>query len=670
MYIHFLFILLLVVSGLSKENQIIESQPEILFKYKKLQTSQEKVALKIKFNNAVLYLEQKQYRRAIHLFKQTQKILKVASFLNIGIAYYKLKSNNNAYLYLKKIYDVKEAAYQDPYSYMSASYYLYKLTNNKKFINDIIKIASRKKRLNEYTKRLIVDVYIELKQYKKALDVLLDMKSPHELKMALLYIKTKDFENATRYLRKALRTTTNDDMKNKILWIEVFTDLKANNFINLVNDIDEIQKRARIFHTNLQMPIKLYLNKNKFTAKEYFDMVTKFDINRKIDFIFYFAPFVFADKDVVKLEEKKAFILKNKQNVEELDGMIEYNAKFIKLIKQDPIERTVILKKMIDSKYDTHSYEYYNLGLSYAQIDDFHNAHKYFKKAYDLDKGNKMFSSLTLLSAMRVKININKEDEKNIKNNLMSKNGSYHYFGQFIYKLIYDNDFIPKKEKLTDKFKNSIFFRALYFLNTVDQNGIKSDEPLLVEFGKDPLVYMLKLVARKKDESDYQYISRIQDNMPIKYNDLFIKGPLVITRYYLDILKALGMMHTADLNIDTQTSATYYRTKALVQLYNGNARSTISLIEYLQKKYKLEDRYTYLLLIAALIEDKDIENAYITLALAQQVLKNDVDINFLIGIRFLQELKIASAMKYFKNKYGGELIDFKLVGLEELLLQL
>jgi len=88
---------------------------------------------------------------------------------------------------------------------MSAAYYLYKLTNDKQYIEDIIKIASKKRRLNEYTKRLIVDVFIELKQYDKALDILNDMEYPHYLKMAILYIKTKDYDMATIHLNKALK---------------------------------------------------------------------------------------------------------------------------------------------------------------------------------------------------------------------------------------------------------------------------------------------------------------------------------------------------------------------------------------------------------------------------------------------------------------------------------
>ncbi|MCK5111558.1 MAG: tetratricopeptide repeat protein [Arcobacteraceae bacterium] len=671
MRFYFLVLMVLIFThGLAKENKIIESQAQILFNYENLSKAQKEVALKIKFNNAVLYLEQEQYQKAIKLFKQTEKLMKVPSWLNIGIAYYKLESQNNAYLYLKKIYDVKEASTQAPYSYMSAAYYLYKLTNNRIFIDEIINLTKNKKRLNEHTKRLVVDVYIELKEYKKALKVLESMEYPVTLKRALLYIKTKDYGKAMIYLTQALTLSVNDDIHNKILWLKVYTDLKVNNFARLVDDLRLIEKRKRIFRTHLDMPLKLYFNKNKFSHKEYFDKVIKFDINRKIDFIFYFSPYIFADNDEIQFGTNKAFILRDQNNIDDLDQMIEYNAALIKIIKDDPIQRANKLQKLIDQNYDTHPYEYYNLGLCYAQIDEFQKAHKYFTKAYNLQKANKLFAAMSLISADRMNLNIRKENREKIANNILSKNGVYNYYGQYIYKVIYDNEYIPNEDALFTKYKKSIFFRSLYFLDSVNKKGIMSDEPLLVEFDKNPLVHLLKLISRKNDETDYVYISRIQDNIPTIYNNFFVKGPMIISRYYIDALKAVGMFQVADLNIDLDTSATYYRTKALVQLYNGNAQSTIALIEYLQKEYNLQDRYTYLLLVAAMIDSKRLDEASLILYEAQRTLGNDGDIDFLIGIRFLNELKLKSVMKYFKQRYQSDLIDFELVGFDQFLSEL
>jgi tetratricopeptide (TPR) repeat protein len=129
-----LFLCFLILPLVAKETQLYESGPNVIFHYDHLSKKEKEIALQVDFNNAVFYLEQDQYLKAIKLFKRTATILKVPSFLNIGIAYYKLNSINNAYLYLKKIYDIKEAANFDTYSYLSASYYLYQITKDRKYI--------------------------------------------------------------------------------------------------------------------------------------------------------------------------------------------------------------------------------------------------------------------------------------------------------------------------------------------------------------------------------------------------------------------------------------------------------------------------------------------------------------------------------------------------------
>ena len=175
-------LLILPIVLFSNENKTIESQPQILFEHKELQNKQERRELLLKFNTAVLYLEQEKYIHAIQLLKQSSKILKVPSYLNIGIAYYQLKSENNAYLYLKKIYDFKELQFKDKYSYFSAAYYLYKITNNKEYIQEITKVSDKAKRLTEHEKLLVVDTLILLKNYKKALKLAEGIKNISPIK--------------------------------------------------------------------------------------------------------------------------------------------------------------------------------------------------------------------------------------------------------------------------------------------------------------------------------------------------------------------------------------------------------------------------------------------------------------------------------------------------------
>jgi len=652
----------------AKETQVYESQPNVLFKYKSLTKKEQNLALRVEFNNAVLYLEQKKYFKAIKLFKKTAKILKIPSFLNIGIAYYKLNSTNNAYLYLKKIYDIKEVASEDVYSYISASYYLYLLTNDRKYISTILNVANNtpKEKLTGNVKRLLVDTYILLKQYKDAILIAKNIKGYNQLKLALLYIKVRNYTLADIYLQKVSVANTDDQKINQILWFQIFRDLKANEIVKLEDHINILVERKKIFHSNIDMPLKIFFNKHRYTTKEYFDRVVHFDQDRKIDMIFYFAPFIFIDKTQINTDSSLGFVLKDKQNIQSLDMMVKYNKNFLKFVKQDPIIRVQKLQQDIDKNINTKSYEYYNLALCYAQIYDFRNAYKYFKKSYDLNHANKLYSSMTLISALRANIKIDAKTKKKIKSNLIAKNGIYDYLGKYIYRVVYSPKYKLDKIAISYTARKSIFLRALSFIENVNQKGILDNEPLLNADTKDPLVFLFKSLAKKENENRYRYIARLQDNIPKTYNNDFLKGPLIITQYYIDLLKGLGIFNMVDFYIKGEKSPTYLRTKALVQLYDGYPKESIDILETLQEKYNLNDKYTSYLLIAAFLSSGDYSNASATLDILQFENK-DSDAKFLNGIELLQNLKLYTARESFREKYHGRLIDFKLEGFDQFL---
>ncbi len=669
MYIKSILLFLIILFPLvvyAKENKIVESQPQILFEHENLTSLQEKRELIVKFNTAVLNLEQGKYLKAISLFKESSKILKIASFLNIGIAYYKLDSEKNSYLYLKKIYDLKELQYKDKYSYFSAAYYLYKITKDKKYINEITKISAKAKRLTEHEKLLVVDTLILQKRYKYALDLLKDSENPSKLKIALLNIKLKNYAIAKANLDKAYIDAKGDDDKNDILWFKVFRDLISNDLANLSEDIIKIEERKKIFDTNKNMKLELFFNKNKFSSKDYFDKITKFSLDRKLDFVYYFAPFVFEDYDRIDIDSIKSFIIKDQNSINELNMMVKYNADFLKIIKLDPIHRVQVLQEMIDLKYDTNPYEYYNLGLAYAQVYDYNKAYKNFKKAYSLEHGNKLYSVMTILTAKKLNFTINKTEKEFMVSNISSKKGTYKYLAKYLYKLFEDPTLKLDAKDLTNAQKKSIFFRALYFLENVDKNGINVTEPLLVEFSKDPFVKLLTLVSRHENENDYLYISRLQDELPKIYNNNFLKGSLVITDYYLDTLRALGIFYRTDFHIDNELSPSYLRMKAIIELYKDNPKESIRLIEYVQKKYDLESIDSFYILIASLFASNQNALAYVILSEIEFIYK-DKDAMFLNGVKLIQDLKLNTAPQYFKYKLKGKLVDFKLVNFDEFL---
>jgi len=651
---------LISILSVTYANDLIESQPEIIFQFEKLQKSQENLALQIDFNKAVLHLSKNEYEEAIELFKKTSSVLEVPSYLNMGIAYYKLGSIDNAIVYLNKIYEKDSNIKNNTFSYMSACFYLYQISKDNKYLDTIVKVSKKYKNLSEHTKRMLADTYIILKEYENALEVLNSMDYTMDLKKALIYIKLKDYEKAALLLRKAKEQNVNPNTLDKILWILSFTDLKSNKLDQLKETLDLINERRNTFKANLELPLEIYFNQNKYTSKQYLDSVLKFDESRKIDFIFYFAPFIFSDSQEIIYDTVKGFIYNQKENILNLEEMVDYNSKFLKIVKEDPIIRVTELKKMLTK--DTKSYIYYNLALSCAQINDFHNAFKYFEKAYKLNPGNKLYSTMFLITANRINVKI--KDKEYIETTIKTSNGLYNYFGKEIYKLFLNPQFTSVDQPLT--YQNTIFYKALDFLKTMNENKPLLNHMLLDEYIKDPLTFLIRLVQRRDNENDYAYYARLQDSIPLTLNNNFLEGPLIITRYYIDILKALGIFYKADLKITGKNTPSYLRTKALRDLHFNLPDETIKTLEYLQSEYKLEDKYTMYLMVAALLEAGRYNDASIQISLIKAIL-NDPDADFLTAIQLIQELKISSAKQFLNQPYWDSLIDFKLVGFDEYL---
>ncbi len=652
------FLILLLLTNISYSDDIIESQPEILFKFENLKKTHENLALQVEFNKAVLHLNRNEYEKAIELFLKTSKILQIPSFLNIGIAYYKMNSIDNAIIYLNKIYENENIAQRDSFSYMSACFYLYKITKDNKYLDTIVRVARKDKNISNHSKRMLADTYVILKDYEASLEVLNQINFNVALKKALLNIKIKNYERAAVELNKAKDETQNPNTLDKILWIEAFNFLKLNKLDDLKETLDLIHKKRLTFKANLELPLELYFNQNKFTSKEYLSSVLEFDEHRKYDFLFYFAPFVFSDSQEIIYDSVKGFIYNQSENIVSLDSMLDYNSKFLDLVKDDPIIRVQKLKEIL--KTDTKSYIYYNLALSYAQIDDFHNAFTYFEKAYKLNPGNKLYLSLYLVSANIIGKGI--KDKDYLENSMKSNSGLYVYFGKEIYRAFLNKEysFINKPEN----FENTIFYQALDFLEAMKEKKKLINHPLLQEYIKDPFTLLIRLVQRKDKESDFEYYARMQDTIPLTLNNYFLEGPLVVTKYYIDILKSLGIFYKADLKIIGSKSPSYLRLKAIRDLHYNLPNETIKTLEYLQKEYELEDKYSMYLIVAALLEAGRYNDASIQISLIKSLL-NDKDADFLTAVQLIQDLNIFSAKQFLKEPYKDSLIDFKLVGFDE-----
>ena len=654
---------------------IIESQPQIIFELEKLEASNENLEIQVDFNKAVLHFRKGEYKDALRLFERTSKIFEAPSLLNMGIIYYKQKDDEKAKELFNKIYSKKTNLLNQPYSFISSCYYLFEITKDDKYMLDLVTIFQNSNKLSEYNE-LITDIkdailkelanrYLMIEDYENALGALNAMSYSLDLKKAMILIKLNNFKKASVILKKVREEEKNGEILNKVLWISAYSSLKQNNFEDAQEILDLINDRKKDFNVNTQMPLEIFFNKDLYTYKDYYKKVIKFDEERMYDFIYYFAPFVFSDSKEIIYDSVKGFIYGKAQSVENLENMVEYNTKFINLVKQDPIKRVNELKNII--KTDSKAYIYYNLALSYAQINDFTNAYKNFEKAYKLSPGNKLYSVMYLITANKISADIPEKQRAILDKNIKDSGGLYSYFAKELYKLFVNSAY--NVVEASQSYEKTVFYKAIDFLKKMNNNENLSNHQLLEDYERDPFIYLLKLVQKNKNEDDYRYAARVQDAVTLKYNNNFLDSSLITSKYYIDILKAFGVFSRVDFNIDGNNNPSYLLTKVYSDLYLGKPLNSIDTLKRLKDEFGYENRFTMYLSTASFLESLRPEEASIQISLIKAFYK-DKDTDFLTAIQLLQNMNISSAKQFLENKYDNPYIDFRIVGFEEFMLSL
>ncbi|RXJ88008.1 hypothetical protein CRV00_14605, partial [Malaciobacter molluscorum] len=142
--------------------------------------------------------------------------------------------------------------------------------------------------------------------------------------------------------------------------------------------------------------------------------------------------------------------------------------------------------------------------------------------------------AMTLITAIRSNTTI--ADKDYLDTNIKLKKGMYQYFGQKIYNLIINDKIGTSTEP--KHYAKTIFYKALNFLPKFNEGTATLDDPLIKDNFKEPLTFLLKEVIKRENENDFTYFSRLQDTVPLKINNNFLDGSILITQYYVDLLKA------------------------------------------------------------------------------------------------------------------------------------
>ncbi|MEN5387753.1 hypothetical protein ABE179_07400 [Aliarcobacter skirrowii] len=669
-FIYKIFLTILLISNILYANDILKSQPQIIFELDKL----DELEVSNEFNKAVLLFNKQRYKEAYDIFEKTKVVYEIPSLLNMAIILLKDNKKEEAITLFSEIYSKKSNLLNEPYAFIASCYYLFTLTSDDKYMIDLVTIFQNSDKLKNQSEIIlnIKDIileelanrYLMVKDYDNALGALNAMSYSLDLKKALVYIKQNNLLRADIILKKLIDTQKDEDRLDEIYWFSVFVNLKLNKLDVVKEILEKINKRGSDYKVHINLPFEIYFNKDLYSSSDYLKSILKFDEERKLDYLYYFAPFVFSDSKELMYDTVKGMVSKDKSSLESLEAMFNYNINFIKAIRNDPFVRIDQLKNELNE--NSKAYNYYNLALAFAQIKDLSNAYKYFEKAYKLSPGNKLYAVMYLITSNKVSKSMDDKQKELIKERIKSSDGLYNYFAKELYSIYVDISFENKEEPYL---QTTLFFKALDFLKKLENNEYVAEHPLLIDWEKDSFIYLLKLVQQTKNEDDYKYFSRMQDTIPLKYNNNFLNSSLITSLYYVDILKALGIFSRADFYIPKESSPLYLLTDAYSSLYLGKANESINILNRLKNEYNIENRFTMYLLVASYLEAKRREEASIQITLIK-AFYNDTDTDFLTAIQLIQTLNINAAIQFLNKAYNNQFISFDIIGFDEFMLSL
>lgn len=669
-FIYKIFLTILLISNILYANDILKSQPQIIFELDKL----DELEVSNEFNKAVLLFNKQKYKEAYDIFEKTKVVYEIPSLLNMAIILLKDNKKEEAITLFSEIYSKKSNLLNEPYAFIASCYYLFTLTSDDKYMIDLVTIFQNSDKLKNQSEIIlnIKDIileelanrYLMVKDYDNALGALNAMSYSLDLKKALVYIKQNNLLRADIILKKLIDTQKDEDRLDEIYWFSVFVNLKLNKLDVVKEILEKINKRGSDYKVHINLPFEIYFNKDLYSSSDYLKSILKFDEERKLDYLYYFAPFVFSDSKELMYDTVKGMVSKDKSSLESLEAMFNYNINFIKAIRNDPFVRIDQLKNELNE--NSKAYNYYNLALAFAQIKDLSNAYKYFEKAYKLSPGNKLYAVMYLITSNKVSKSMDDKQKELIKERIKSSDGLYNYFAKELYSIYVDISFENKEEPYL---QTTLFFKALDFLKKLENNEYVAEHPLLIDWEKDSFIYLLKLVQQTKNEDDYKYFSRMQDTIPLKYNNNFLNSSLITSLYYIDILKALGIFSRADFYIPKESSPLYLLTDAYSSLYLGKANESINILNRLKNEYNIENRFTMYLLVASYLEAKRREEASIQITLIK-AFYNDTDTDFLTAIQLIQTLNINAAIQFLNKAYNNQFISFDIIGFDEFMLSL
>lgn len=488
--------------------------------------------------------------------------------------------------------------------------------------------------------------------------------------IGLLYARIGKFQQAKDYLKRAQISEPNRSKISAALSI-------VNIQTGFYKDAQVLLKELTQIDENL--PNKLYnvsigLNSKLFDINVAQSSFQKDMFENKIkryEMIFYFVPYqVFDVNQALDFARKGAvnLSLQDIENAQEYLGnsttLSKVNAKLsssiAKAIDDRLREANAEFKELLDI-YPQHAVVHYNLALSYAKLQDFKNASRYFTSAYHLNPKNHISGALAIICN-----DILNEKEpkllKEVSEGMQSDDLDPSDTAPALLHLMLDNinaliswSELPKKRSALNVFFETMIAKLA---QNEDQFIKKADELSLI-LPNDIMVDIVNFVAKNHNLDIKNFAKKAQIDMQNAKFDLnsFYYGPYIVKEQFIKLLQISGFIHKArtELKNLVMVSASsdkfvnLLETLAYMDIYANNFDEAYLIYNRLIDTYSITDASLVFYAAVASVGANQFENAIAMLELARITNPNDPENRIPLAMLYHSINNIEAAINQYER---------------------
>lgn len=647
------------------------------------------------YNLGVIKIKEGEYQKAIASFNEAIGVGEDISVSALNAAYsaYMLGDKNlyEYYLGISSSY-LYYTANQPLYSYLYGLLQYYKgfyFESFSPFLN-----PSSQSYINE-SRKMASEVFLifgdelnALAQLKQAAD------KDDNFAIALLHARLGEYTQAKQYLYEYLASHVGEPRALMALGL---IELKSGNYKESALIFDRLNAKeddSKVFDT---YPIRAKLRDDLFDinlAQENF-WNRRFEHNKMLGYkiLFYYAPFLVFDakKALAIIDDGNLYayasnIESAKSTLQEGQRVSQINSSIAQDLRALSLSQDIrgIIQSMEQSliTYPNHSVLHYNVGLLYAQMNDFDNAYVHFIRAYHLDSNNitagifaLMCAELTYRSTARL--------STSISNDLADLNFTDKIQHQFLLSLFrYTSDspmdalsWLNDLQKQPHTEKKPIYYalQAVYGISAGNAGQIVSAfESLKKDYAKDVVTNTMYELGKRfgvnlKDvalQMNVIYKEKNLDMRPIYYGPALARELYVYVGFVTGSLRSIQEELESKLVVEMHTSNGILQALALSNIYSNDFEKAFAIYNSLIDDLGEQDSQTRFLGAIAAMGANRHENAVALLQLSKIESATNFEARYALGLLYQEGRNIKAAIQHYdklaNSKFESEFFDFEI----------